>query len=509
MGFLSDAIDKVIRGVRRGRADLKSVVRSALLFTPVWSVITLLALLESMSFNDLPRLSFGLIVGLLSSSPFQVLGSRMVADARYLGVLSPVIGVLALLAVVYPPVPYLLSRLLSESFGLKLSHDVVLAAELTGIVYTLTCMVAASWKEYRWKAVLQIVASWTAFSVAFAVLAAVTSDVLRSFVLSSSLLAITLTASLVANARKHLENPPEITKEYLVGCLVVAAAAALDYFVIALSSIAYYAMMFFDKIVIWCGRGFPYPPLDVPASVGMVPLLAGTFAAGIFWIDVGDDLDRIYRVESRELEEIGRRMFLQFIKGAGIALALSGVLALVTASFVRPRFHYWMSGDVAYLLGPVLKASSALIHAVSAVPVPPFGNLATLVKWIERQLAGANPDLLVLYLLGSVPGALVVYTYPQLITFRREIEATVALSLVPIAELLAWHRWGVKWLALGYLMGTCASATVCALTAVRMWLNLHTEAYRVLSYNNFVSYVIEVQRHGGEEVRPRDPTIRG
>lgn len=89
MGFLSDAIDKVIRGVRRGRADLKSVVRSALLFTPVWSVITLLALLESMSFNDLPRLSFGLIVGLLSSSPFQVLGSRMVADARYLGYCPP------------------------------------------------------------------------------------------------------------------------------------------------------------------------------------------------------------------------------------------------------------------------------------------------------------------------------------------------------------------------------------------------------------------------------------
>ncbi|WP_088336222.1 hypothetical protein [Methanopyrus sp. KOL6] len=503
MGFLSDAIDKTIRDVKKGRADLKSVVRSALLFTPVWSVITLLTLLESMSMNDLPELGFSLIVGLLSSSPFQVLGSRMVADARYLRVLSPVIGVLALVAVVYPPVPCLLSWLLSASFGVKLSHDVVLAAELTGIVYTLTCMVEASCGECRWRSVLQIVISWMAFSVSFAVLSALTSDVLRSFVLSSSLLAVALTVSLVANARKHLENNPEITKEYLVGCLVVAVAAALDYFVIMLSSIAYYAMMFLDKIVIWCCRGFPYPPLDVPAFVGMVPLLAGTFAAGVFWTDVGNDLDMIYRVESRELEGIGRRMFFRFLKGTWIALALSGVLALVPASFVKPWFHHWMSEGAMYLLGPALKASSTLIHTLSHAPVPTFGILATLMKWIEWKLAGANPDLLILYLLGSVPGALVVYTYPQLIMFRREIEATVALSLVSVAEILAWHRWGVEWLALGYLIGTCISATVCALTAVRMWLNLHTEAYRVLSYNNFVSYVIEIRRRGIEEVRPR------
>jgi len=507
MGFLSEAVSEALRNVKRGPIAL-SIVRSTLLLSPVWSIIVIITIIQLMSVESVKRfqeLNFGLIAGALASAPFQVLGSRVTSDSRYLGVLSPLLGTSILMALSYPPEAYLISKQLALAFHVKFSGNVALAAELTGAAYTLNCMVISSWGEHRWRFVLQIAAAWTLFSLIFSVLLLVVPDVLYVFLISASILVATLSACLTFNVLEYIDDRPRITATYVLGSVIVATAAILDYFMIMVSSVMYYAMVFFDKILIWSEHGFPFPPLDTPAFIGMIPLIAGTFAAGSFWTSVGDDLDRVYEARRNEISRIQRRVFLRFLRGIGMSIAMSGVFLLLLILLVGPEFRYWAFKYVVYLIGPTLGALSASLisggrrMSAKTLLLPLGMSVPSLLTWLNLRLS-ANADLTMMYALGSVPGALVVYMYPQLIAFRREIEATVALALVPVAEILAWRWWGIEWVALGYLAGTSVSAAIYTLVAVRMWLDLRAEVCRILSYNNFVSYVIEIPRHGGERL---------
>lgn len=505
MGFLSEAVSEALRNVKRGASAL-SIVRSALLLSPVWSIIAITTTIQLMSMESVKRfqeLNFGLVAGALASVPFQVLGSKVTSDSKYLGVLSPLLGTSILMALSYPPEAYLVSKQLALAFQVKFSGNVALAAELTGAAYVLSCMVVASWGERRWRSVLQIAAAWTLFSLIFAVLLLVVPDVLHVFLISASILVATLSACLTFNVLEYIDDRPRLTATYVLGSVIVATAAILDYFMIMVSSVMYYAMVFFDKILIWSEHGFPFPPLDTPAFVGMIPLTAGTFAAGSFWTSVGDDLDRVYEARRDEISRIQRSVFLRFLRGIGMSAAMSGVFLLLLILLVGPEFKYWAFKYVVYLIGPELGALSAPLisrrMSTKTLLLPLGMSVHSILTWLKLRLS-ANADLTMMYALGSVPGALVVYMYPQLIAFRREIEATVALALVPVAEILAWRWWGIEWVALGYLAGTSVSAAIYTLVAVRMWLDLRAEVCRILSYNNFVSYVIEIPRHGGERL---------
>ncbi len=428
----------------------------------------------------------------------------MTSDARYLGVLSPFLGTVILTTLAYPPAAYLLGKHLALIFRVRFSEDVALTTELTGAAYTLSCMVVASWGEHRWRAVLQIVLAWALFSVLFLALFLVTFDVVRALLVSASVLVATLSACLTLNVLEHVKDRPKLTARYVLGSVIVAAAAALDYAMTAASSAMYYAMVFFDKALVWWERGFPFPPLDMPAFVGMIPLLAGTFAAGFFWTSVGDDLDRVYDARRKEMTRIQRRVFLQFLQGMGTSLALAGVLLLLLVLLVGSGSRCWILRHVVCLLGPALGVLSAHLIGGGRTGIrallPLCMSVLSLLAWLKPRPASVSADLTLIYALGSVPGALIVYIYPQLVALRREIEATAALALIPTAEALAWRWWGVEWVALGYLTGTAASAAVHALVAARMWRDLRAEICRVLSYNNFVSYVIEIPRHGGERL---------
>ncbi|WP_456482298.1 hypothetical protein [Methanopyrus sp.] len=66
-----------------------------------------------------------------------------------------------------------------------------------------------------------------------------------------------------------------------------------------------------------------------------------------------------------------------------------------------------------------------------------------------------NLSVLMTYLIGSLPGAVLVYIYPQLLTFRRDLEALLVTSAVPVTELLVWKYFGEGFLPMGYLTGPC------------------------------------------------------
>ncbi|MEO2242004.1 MAG: hypothetical protein ABGY09_08070, partial [Euryarchaeota archaeon] len=308
-----------------------------------------------------------------------------------------------------------------------------------------------------------------------------------------------LTMSLALNVRGQVVEPPKPSLRYVIGSVIVAVAALLDLLMLMVSSMAYHLAVFFDKLLIWSEYGFPCPPLDASSFLGMVPLMAGTFASGRFWASVGDDLSRAYEAGRDEFREIRRRVRSEFRRGVGLTLLLSGAILIELTVAVGQRAG-WL-GCVSGPLGTVLIALSilGLGTRVGLEVVPPLAGVTVLLLPAWWGASGMSADLTLLYSLGSVPGALVVYIYSQLVALRREEEAAAALSLVPLLELLVARWWGVDWVAVGYLLGSGASAAVHLLTAVRMWEGLRGELYRLLSYNAHLSYVIEVPRYGGEE----------
>ena len=499
MGFLSHALARALSGAGPG-AEMRPIVRTTLLLSPVWTVFALTVLVQSIPGELIPRLSLGLIAGVLASAPFQVFGSRIASDVRHLGALSPLLGTLILMSLLYPPSVYLVGWCLALSLRTQLSPEELRLAGLVGASYTLSCMVEASLEEDEWRPVAQVVVAWSVFLAASILIGWIVRDTLLAVELASLPTLSVLAVSLALNVRGRAVPPREPSLGYVIGSVIVAVAALLDLLILMISSVAYYLAVFFDKLLIWSEYGFPYPPLDVPSLLGMLPLMAGTFASGCFWASVGDDLSRAYEAGRDEFRKIRRRVRSEFRRGVGLTLLLSGAILIELTLAVGPH-----AGWMGYISGPLGASLIALAvwglrTRVGLEVAPPLAGTAalSLPAW-GWEVSRVSADLMLLYSLGSVPGALVVYIYSQLAAFRREEEATAALFLVPLLELLVARWWGVDRVAVGYLLGSGASAAVHLLTAVRMWGNLREELYRVLSYSSHLSYVVEVPRYGGEK----------
>ncbi len=284
-----------------------------------------------------------------------------------------------------------------------------------------------------------------------------------------------------------------VCNDLLIKSLKIAIAAFADYFFMMISAITYYLTIFFDKFLIWSKYGFPYYPLDFPSFIGMVPLFAGTLAAMEFWDSVEDKLDQLYYANLNEIREIKKFVIKKYLKGLIYTLIIAGLIIALIVLII----HISIRLTLKYILITLMIVLITLLIFKELRMTKLLGKYVITLMFILfiislLRVKAPNEDILMIYLIGSLPGAILVYIYPQLLTFRKDLEALLATSAVPATELLVWKYFGEGFLPMGYLTGAVLAAGLSLIFSIRMYQRISKEAYRVVAYNAFVSYVTEI-----------------
>ncbi|WP_457619385.1 exopolysaccharide Pel transporter PelG [Methanopyrus sp.] len=397
----------------------------------------------------LSSILLSLIVAVLVSAPFQMLISRIISDSLYLKTFLPIPGVTLLSTIFCTICSIIFYNKLSQLFNVKISLITAISTPIITLAYVFTSACSAISINDIKLIIHRVTLPWGIFVISFMVSLTV-MKVDQSYLIASTTLMVAELLSFVSvikNVDKINKTFMLIRENLLVKSLKIAVAAFADYSLMMISSIMYYLTIFFDKFLIWSKYGLPYYPLDFPSFVGMVPLFAGTLAAMEFWDSVKDKLDQLYYANLNEIRKIKKFVIKEYLKGLIYTLATAGLVTI-------------------------------LIVLLLKINIP-------------------SADVLTIYLIGSLPGAVLVYVHPQLLTFRKDLEALLATSAVPTTELLVWKYFGEGSLPMGYFMGAVLAAGLSLIFSIRMYWRIGREAYRVVAYNAFVSYVTEIPRRWG------------
>ncbi len=497
MGAISDTLVAIIRSVGRAASNPVVLIKIVLGASPVLGVIFVLSTLIVLGSTKLAPVSLSLIAAVLTSAPFQVLVSRVILDTLFLETFIPIPGIIILSTIFCTVCSIILYNELTQLFNIKISLATTIATPMATLAYIFTAAHSAvSWARPGLIA-RRVTMPWALFVISFAVsLMIIEAD--QAYLVASTILVAVMLLSFtdVVQGVNRISKISMFTRgNLLIKSLKVAIAAFADYSVMMMSAIAYYLVMFFDKFLVWSKYGFPYFPLDSPSFVGMMPLFAGTLAAIKFWDSVEEKLDLLYRVDWDGMYALREFVMKAYWRSLAWTLVLAGLITALIMLAIGISVHRTLG----YISLAVLGALS-FFAGLGAVKLPrkyaiPLLLTATGALFLKAHVS--NISVLMMYLIGSLPGAILVYIYPQLLTFRRDLEALLVTSAVPATELLVWKYFGEGFLPMGYLTGAILAAGLSLIFSIRMYWRISREAYRVVAYNAFVSYVTEIPRRWG------------
>ncbi len=497
MGAISDTLVTIIRSIGGATSDSVVLIKIVLGASPVLGVIFVLSTLTVLGSMKLAPVSLSLIAAVLTSAPFQVLVSRVILDALFLETFIPIPGIMILSTILCTVCSIVLYDELTRLFSIKISLAATIATPMAALAYIFTAAHSAvSWTRPELIA-RRVAIPWTLFVISFIVSLMIT-EADQAYLIASAILVFTMLLSFidVIQGVSRVSRISIFTRSNLLTkSLKIAIAAFADYSLMMMSAIAYYSVMFFDKFLIWSKYGFPYFPLDSPSFIGMMPLFAGTLAAIRFWDSVEGKLDLLYRVDWDGMYALREFVMKAYWRGLTWTLVLAG---LITASIML-AIGISAHRTLGYISMAVLGALSFFM-GLGAVKLPrkyAIPLLLTATGALFLKVNFPSVSVLTTYLIGSLPGAIIVYTYPQLLTFRRDFEALLVTSAVPATELLVWKYFGEGFLPMSYLTGATLAAGLSLIFSIRIYRRISREAYRVVAYNAFVSYVTEIPRRWG------------
>ncbi len=497
MGAISDTLVTIIRSIGGVTSNSVMLIKIVLGASPVLGVIFVLSTLTVLGSMKLAPVSLSLIAAVLTSAPFQVLVSRVILDALFLETFIPIPGTMISSTTLCTVCSIVLYDELTRMFTIKTSLAATIATPMVALAYIFTAAHSAvSWARPELIA-RRVAIPWTLFVISFIVSLMIT-EAGQAYLIASATLVFTMLLSFidVVQGVSRVSRISIFTRSNLLTkSLKIAIAAFADYSLMMMSSIAYYLMMFFDKFLIWSKYGFPYFPLDSPSFIGMIPLFAGTLAAIRFWDSVEGKLDLLYRVDWDGMYALREFVMKAYWRSLAWTLVLAG---LITASIML-AIGISAHQALGYISMAVLGVLSFFM-GLGAVKLPGKYSIMSLLTATGALFLKVNVQsvsVLTTYLIGSLSGAIIVYTYPQLLTFRRDFEALLVTFAVPATELLAWKYFGEGFLPMSYLMGATFAAGLSLIFSIRMYRRISREVYRVVAYNAFVSYVTEIPRRWG------------
>ncbi|WP_457614445.1 hypothetical protein [Methanopyrus sp.] len=488
LGAVSDTLISLTKSARKLSASMKIILN---LF-PILGVTFMLYVLPNIESAKLSSILLSLIVAVLVSAPFQMLISRIISDSLYLKTLLPIPGVTLLSTIFCTVCSIIFYNKLSQLFNVKISLMTTIATPIITLAYVFTSACSAVSINNIKLIIRRVTVPWSIFVISFVVFLAV-MKVDQSYLIASTILMLAELLSFIDTIKDTDKISMLVCNDLLIKSLKIAIAAFADYFFMMISAITYYLTIFFDKFLIWSKYGFPYYPLDFPSFIGMVPLFAGTLAAMEFWDSVEDKLDQLYYANLNEIREIKKFVIKKYLKGLIYTLIIAGLIIALIVLII----HISIRLTLKYILITLMIVLITLLIFKELRMTKLLGKYVITLMFILfiislLRVKAPNEDILMIYLIGSLPGAILVYIYPQLLTFRKDLEALLATSAVPATELLVWKYFGEGFLPMGYLTGAVLAAGLSLIFSIRMYQRISKEAYRVVAYNAFVSYVTEI-----------------